>query len=103
MVIRRDRMMLRRLRTARLLLTLSAPVLVAASCGSAEERPSLSSAADGGGQAITTPVTEQTAAEQMCTKMDILFVIDNSGSMQEEQANLASNFSPSPRSSTRWW
>lgn len=28
----------------------------------------------------------------ICNKMDILFVIDNSGSMGEEQANLASNF-----------
>ncbi len=27
-----------------------------------------------------------------CTKMDVLFVIDNSGSMDEEQANLAENF-----------
>lgn len=27
-----------------------------------------------------------------CTKMDVLFVIDNSGSMAEEQANLAANF-----------
>ncbi len=27
-----------------------------------------------------------------CDKMDILFVIDNSGSMSEEQANLATNF-----------
>ncbi len=27
-----------------------------------------------------------------CTKMDILFVIDNSGSMQQEQENLAANF-----------
>lgn len=27
-----------------------------------------------------------------CDKMDILFVIDNSGSMQQEQANLAQNF-----------
>jgi hypothetical protein len=29
---------------------------------------------------------------EACNKMDILFVIDNSGSMQEEQTNLASNF-----------
>ncbi|HUH03567.1 MAG TPA: hypothetical protein VML75_16335, partial [Kofleriaceae bacterium] len=29
---------------------------------------------------------------QRCSKMDILFVIDDSGSMGEEQANLASNF-----------
>ena len=29
---------------------------------------------------------------RQCDKMDIVFVVDNSGSMQEEQANLASNF-----------
>ncbi|MGN6108577.1 MAG: hypothetical protein ACTHU0_25955 [Kofleriaceae bacterium] len=29
---------------------------------------------------------------QRCEKMDILFVIDNSGSMQQEQANLIANF-----------
>lgn len=29
---------------------------------------------------------------QGCTKLDVLFVIDNSGSMGEEQANLAANF-----------
>ena len=29
---------------------------------------------------------------EQCKKMDIVFVVDNSGSMQEEQANLASNF-----------
>ncbi len=29
---------------------------------------------------------------QTCTKMDILFVVDNSGSMAEEQANLGKNF-----------
>lgn len=27
-----------------------------------------------------------------CTKMDVLFVVDNSGSMAQEQANLATNF-----------
>ena len=27
-----------------------------------------------------------------CKKMDIVFVVDNSGSMMEEQANLAANF-----------
>ena len=29
---------------------------------------------------------------RQCDKMDIVFVVDNSGSMQEEQSNLASNF-----------
>lgn len=31
-------------------------------------------------------------AEDECDKMDILFIVDDSGSMAEEQANLASNF-----------
>ena len=45
--------------------------------------------ADGGadcGDNCEVPVT------QVCTKMDILFVIDDSGSMGEEQGNLAQNF-----------
>jgi len=29
---------------------------------------------------------------RQCDKMDIVFIVDNSGSMQEEQSNLASNF-----------
>jgi len=29
---------------------------------------------------------------QGCTKMDILFIVDNSGSMEEEQTNLGTNF-----------
>lgn len=33
----------------------------------------------------------QTASEA-CRKMDLIFVIDNSGSMEEEQTNLAANF-----------
>lgn len=32
------------------------------------------------------------APAQQCSKMDILFVVDNSGSMLEEQTNLATNF-----------
>jgi hypothetical protein len=40
---------------------------------------------DGDGNGTTRP-------NAACGKMDILFVIDNSGSMQEEQKNLADNF-----------
>src|SRR5688572_18907547 len=29
---------------------------------------------------------------RQCDKMDIVFIVDNSGSMQEEQSNLGSNF-----------
>ena len=32
------------------------------------------------------------APQEVCDKMDIMFVIDNSGSMSEEQGNLATNF-----------
>jgi hypothetical protein len=41
----------------------------------------------------TNPGTDggETASEQ-CRKMDLIFVVDDSGSMSEEQANLASNF-----------
>ena len=35
------------------------------------------------------PVKED---ETECTKMDLLFVVDDSGSMGEEQSNLAANF-----------
>ncbi|MBT8495720.1 MAG: hypothetical protein KJO07_21910 [Deltaproteobacteria bacterium] len=34
------------------------------------------------------------AASEACSKMDLVFVIDNSGSMAEEQANLTANFGP---------
>jgi hypothetical protein len=36
------------------------------------------------------PAPEQKAEE--CTKMDIVFIVDDSGSMKEEQENLAANF-----------
>lgn len=32
------------------------------------------------------------AMTQQCTKMDVLFIVDDSGSMAEEQSNLATNF-----------
>jgi hypothetical protein len=35
---------------------------------------------------------ESFADAAVCSKMDVLFVIDNSGSMQEEQTNLIANF-----------
>jgi len=38
------------------------------------------------------PITEPEA--KACSKMDIVFVIDDSGSMAEEQANLRANFGP---------
>ncbi len=69
------------------------PALVLAACG-----PSLSGDDDDddvvqvdagqhtGGDGGDPPATEQ------CRKMDLIFVVDDSGSMSEEQTNLASNF-----------
>lgn len=67
----------------------------AAAC-SASSRDKNASAPDGGAGAIAPVVDSDAAAavdEDACAKMDIVFVVDNSGSMKEEQANLASNFS----------
>ncbi len=47
-----------------------------------------------GGQADARPVLDYADAQtpEPCEKIDFLFVIDNSGSMQEEQTNLIANF-----------
>jgi len=48
-----------------------------------------------GGQpsgSIGSGTPEPPKQPEECTKMDIVFVVDNSGSMKEEQANLAANF-----------
>jgi len=49
---------------------------------------------DGDGGAPTDPDGErpEPPAPEACTKMDILFVVDDSTSMEEEQDNLAANF-----------
>ncbi len=53
---------------------------------------------DGGGTGFDSgPVTGRdgaptTGMTEQCTKMDVLFIIDDSGSMAEEQSNLATNF-----------
>ncbi|MBL8624785.1 MAG: hypothetical protein JNK64_25985 [Myxococcales bacterium] len=67
-------------------------MLVAAACGPAatgggdddDDQPAIDAGFDN--DSNTPPVTEE------CRKMDLIFVIDDSGSMQEEQTNLASNF-----------
>lgn len=49
----------------------------------------------GGGGDDTTPGPDggdTTPTPRACNKMDLVFVIDDSGSMQEEQSNLATNF-----------
>src|SRR5215211_2581959 len=45
---------------------------------------------DDGVDASTQPTGDGT--EKRCEKMDVLFVIDNSGSMGQEQTNLIANF-----------
>lgn len=50
---------------------------------------------DPGGGDDTAPgpdAGDTTTTPRQCNKMDLVFVIDDSGSMQEEQSNLATNF-----------
>lgn len=47
---------------------------------------------DQGDDAPAPDAGDPTVDTQKCQKMDILFVVDNSGSMAEEQTNLATNF-----------
>jgi hypothetical protein len=47
---------------------------------------------DGTGSGSGSGSGSGTGEARQCDKMDIVFVVDNSGSMQEEQTNLASNF-----------
>ena len=75
-------------------------VLLASACGSSSSRdqfdpsgtdpngnpPAGSSGAIGGPTAGENPHADE------CQKMDIVFVVDDSGSMGEEQSNLAANF-----------
>ena len=48
--------------------------------------------ADGGGGGYPVDEFADAAPVEACTKIDFVFVIDNSGSMAEEQTNLATNF-----------
>ncbi len=65
-----------------------ASILVTA-CGSAS-RSGWDEGAAGSGSITGNGV--ETQATDECQKMDIVFVVDDSGSMKEEQANLAANF-----------
>src|SRR4051794_28884306 len=48
---------------------------------------------DGAPPEIDAPVAPPSDGnEQRCEKIDVLFVIDNSGSMEQEQQNLIANF-----------
>jgi hypothetical protein len=62
--------------------------LMLAACGPAGGNQSNDQVDAGSGSAGSGGSGEMTG----CSKMDLLFVIDNSGSMQEEQANLITNF-----------
>ena len=63
---------------------------------SASSREKSASTPDAGTSVVATIDGDSGAAtvdEDACAKMDLVFVVDNSGSMKEEQANLATNFS----------
>ena len=80
--------------------------LVFAACGSSSSRDGFEDGSgarggpaageSGGGTENTSLGTEpppaEPAAVEECQKMDIVFVVDDSGSMKEEQQNLAANF-----------
>jgi hypothetical protein len=78
--------------------------LMIVACGSSPERdgfqeptsPAGNGGASGGENTGTlgdgTPPPEPPKQPEECTKMDIVFVVDDSGSMAEEQNNLAVNF-----------
>lgn len=60
-------------------------------CGPAGRDDGLSGDGNGNGSGSGTG-SGTTDTPRQCDKMDIVFVVDNSGSMEEEQSNLATNF-----------
>lgn len=88
------RRILARARTAAPLTTILATTLLAGACG-----PGVSGTGDDDDDDVQTDAgntnTGGDGGEQVteqCRKMDLIFVVDDSGSMAEEQTNLASNF-----------
>ncbi len=84
------------------LVVLLAAAATLVACGSTEPRSGFdTTGGDGSGTSsgnvgssngfVGQPAGEDPKADE-CQKMDILFVVDDSGSMKEEQSNLASNF-----------
>ncbi len=71
-----------------------ATALLLAACGVSDDNGNIAGLDGGGGRDGRGGNDEFTDARppEVCSKMDILFVIDDSGSMEEEQGNLAQNF-----------
>lgn len=76
---------------------LSLLIVLSMACGDDDRRPARDTGT--GGVDTGRPMVDGSfgdryvpPAEDECDKMDILFIVDDSGSMAEEQANLASNF-----------
>src|SRR5690349_15285879 len=74
--------------------------LVMSACGSSSTREQFpdpgatdpnANGGTSGGPIGGKPAGENPKADE-CQKMDIVFIVDDSGSMAEEQSNLASNF-----------
>ena len=61
-------------------------------CGLFACGPSMRDGDDGSGSGSSGSGSYGEGEIRECRKMDIVFVVDNSGSMQEEQSNLATNF-----------
>jgi hypothetical protein len=69
-----------------------AVLLFVAACGPSIQHGDDTGGDDTGGAPDAWQPNGDGGLQEACTKMDILFVIDDSGSMQEEQTNLANNF-----------
>ena len=77
-------------RTSRMFMLVLIGGLIA--CGPPPAQNSGDDTVDGGGTADGDQVFPQVDGGTGCTKIDLLFVIDNSGSMGDEQTNLIANF-----------
>jgi hypothetical protein len=78
--------------------------LLVFACGSSSDRQGFDQSSSSGGSGPSggdgtssgslgeTPPTPPPAEPEECEKMDIIFIVDDSGSMKEEQSNLAANF-----------
>ena len=73
--------------------TILALALFLTACGVSDDDGQLRPNDGGGGTDARATGDGGVPGTEACEKMDILFVIDNSGSMDEEQANLIANFS----------